>query len=210
MIQLNLQENERIINECEKVKYHNDFICKLILTNLNIIFIKDGFFNSKKIIKISLNEIKIVDGDLQVFYKKDKLKHRLNFYLKTHLLDLIFNKKSDAINCLNEINKILILNPLEKIKHKNIEEKEKIEREKKEQEIQEKQEKIKQKELEKKEIVKDLKKRLLNKILPEKINFNCIGCGFQNHGKIGSTIICNQCKLEQTVVDKNIDEENKE
>ena len=73
MLQLDLQENERVLAESERVKFNDENkFSKAILTNLNIIQIKESgvFSKSKNIIKTSLSDIEIVDGYLQVLYKK--------------------------------------------------------------------------------------------------------------------------------------------
>ncbi|MBQ8424727.1 MAG: hypothetical protein IJX17_01745 [Clostridia bacterium] len=225
MIQFDLQEDERVLAETEKVKFDDENkFSKAILTNLNIIQIKEGgiFNKTKNVLKTPLSDIKVVNGYLQVLYKRDGLTHHLHIYLKSQYIDLIFKKKSEATQWLNEINKILVLDPIEKEKLAKIEEKEQQKYEQKEQQFQEKIKKQQEKDQEKKERIiekkqdkkeskeffKNLRERIVKYTFPEKINSKCKSCGYPNYGKIGSEITCKNCGIEQVIEENKLKDVN--
>ena len=111
----NLLPNEAIVLKNESV-YHpveNKIgeLGELVLTNLNAIYIRKGFFGgTKEILKYPLNQIKILDGKPQVIIGKSSNGfYQIELYLKNGQEFFAFNTlgKKEALKWLDKISEIL-------------------------------------------------------------------------------------------------------
>lgn len=112
-----LSPNEGIIARCDGV-FHNRKRSEIILTNQNLICVEsnDGIFKSKhNEFKYPVNQIKVVDGQAQVFVIKDNEVWTLqvlmkngteNFRFVDSLIDRI-KKKQEADNFAGQISLLL-------------------------------------------------------------------------------------------------------
>lgn len=122
---LELSENEKIILRNDKVLHGGNFslyIDTLILTNLNIVYIHKGILgNVKKIIKMPLNNIKIVDGKVEVIKGKnltnDVPQLKINFKDNQESFEFASNRDKEIEKWINEIQKLV--NTLNKSSKKN-------------------------------------------------------------------------------------------
>ena len=110
----NLLPNEAIIMRSEGV-YHpvgkkEGAAGELILTNLNIIYIRKGLFN-KEILKFPLNQIKIINGQVQAVLEKRTAKVDIFFYNGQEIFNFCSSGKKEAINWLDKISELLTGHP---------------------------------------------------------------------------------------------------
>lgn len=124
MSNLNLQSNESIILQKDAV-YHGNEMVELYLTNLNIIYALKGIFgNVKKIQKLPLNQIKIVNGRVQAFLgnesKNGRLQLQLYFINGVEIFGFQKNEKREISTWINNISQILTGEALQDTTGKNI------------------------------------------------------------------------------------------
>lgn len=112
MNKLNLQSEECVIKKSNKVR-HGGFMVsyknELILTNLNIIYVKKGIFGRTKSIQtIPLNQIKIYEGKPQVLLGKQKNDSpSLEIYFLNGQAIFGFKRKNEVMKWIRCINQVL-------------------------------------------------------------------------------------------------------
>ena len=106
--------NEAVILKHEGIKHGAGFTDELILTNLHIVIIKKGAFGGiKSILTIPLSHIKVFDNKAHLLtsrmypYGDAQLTH-LEIYCLNGSERISFQRKKDAINCMNKINQLVI------------------------------------------------------------------------------------------------------
>ena len=111
MSNLNLQSNETVLLKKDGV-CHGKELVELYLTNLNIIYVLKGIFgNAKKIQKLPLNQVKIVNGRAQVFLgnysKYERLQLQIYFINGVEVFEFLNNDKKEISMWINNISQIL-------------------------------------------------------------------------------------------------------
>ncbi len=111
MPNLNLQLNESIILQKDAVRHGNEMV-ELYLTNLNIIYVLKGVFgNVKKIQKLPLNQIKVVNGRVQAFLgnesKNGWLQLQLYFINGVEIFGFPNKERREISTWINNISQIL-------------------------------------------------------------------------------------------------------
>lgn len=113
MAKLELEANECVILKNDSVLHGGvmaNYTDELILTNLNIIYVKKGLFGgTKKILKFPISQIKIYNGQAQALLGKSKNGSPcLELYLSDGEEQFGFEKKSDVLKWIKEINRLLL------------------------------------------------------------------------------------------------------
>lgn len=112
MNKVNLQSDECVIKKSNKVRHSGfrvSYKNELILTNLNIIYIKKGIFGRTKSIQtIPLNQIKIYEGKPQVLLGKQKNgSPSLEIYFLNGQEIFGFKRKNEVVKWIRCINQVL-------------------------------------------------------------------------------------------------------
>lgn len=114
MVNYKLQPNESIILKSDSIMYGgimSGYTDELILTNQNIIHISKGLFNKvKSVQKFSVNQIKIVDQQPQVFrHKRNNGNYQLEIHLRNRVevFGFIHTNKKEIVQWINAIFKLL-------------------------------------------------------------------------------------------------------
>lgn len=114
-MELNLQPNEGIIIQSVGVLHGGvmaSYIDELVLTNLNVIYIKRGLFGGvKSIQKFPLDQIKIVNGQVQALAGKNPTNNcpQLQIYFKNGQESFEFQSsaRKEIAKWVNSINQLL-------------------------------------------------------------------------------------------------------
>lgn len=129
MTDLNLNNDESIVLEAEdvqKIGQQNERVVEMYLTNQNLIHViqtKNGLFSkpTKEIIKIPLNEIKIINGEVQVNQTKNNdygICLQIQFMNGRELF--VFDSPRRTVpKWVNEIHRILVGEVPKEVKQKN-------------------------------------------------------------------------------------------
>ena len=175
--------NEGIIIQCDKI-YHNKKPSELILTNLNLICVETNsaiFKKSYNVLKIPVNQIKVIDGQAQAFVVKENGDWVLQVLLRNKEEKFIFSgefyelikKKQEAIKFIKQISLLLTGKSASNIADttfiggvKNI----------------------------LGSIGVDIKNKQ-----PNNVTAKCIGCMAPLSGQQGQTVRCEYCDTEQTL-----------
>lgn len=184
MANYTLSPNEGIILQCDEV-YHNRKRSELILTNLNLICVEEkaGFLKTTyNEIKYPLNQIKVVDGQAQVFANTKAFTNpvlQVHFNNQVEEFDFIMNSlaffkaNSTIDNWVKQVNHLLTGNEVN---------------------------------TEKESSIMGGIKSVLGSIgiktqnnQPENVTTKCIGCMAPLSGQKGQTVRCKYCDTKQTL-----------
>lgn len=113
MRKLELETNECVIIKNDRVLHGGvmaNYADELILTNLNVIYVKKGLFGGiKKISKFPVSQIKIYNGQAQALLGKHKNGNPcLELYFSNGEESFGFEKKSEVSKWIKEINRLLL------------------------------------------------------------------------------------------------------
>lgn len=186
MNKVNLQSDECVIRKCNKVR-HGGFMAsykdELILTNLNIIYVKKGMFGRIKDVQtLPVNQIKIYEGKAQVLLGKEKNgSPSLEIYFLNEQEVFGFKRKTEVLKWIKSINHLLIEDansattgqfaiPGTELVAETI-----------------------------KDTITSFKSILWNKTKDEKVSINCTACGASITGYKGKNVKCNYCDTFQKI-----------
>lgn len=190
MANYNLESNEGIIFKNEAA-FHpignkNGNLGELILTNLNIIYIKKGVFGgTKEVIKLPLSQIKIINGNPQVLLGKRRngtYQIEIHFYNSYECFYFNTFGKKELIKWIDKIWEILTGNP----SNIDSEDRNYIPG------ISEFADNIKNS-------IEVFKEAFGKKEKVEKISTNCTSCGAPIFGDKGSIVTCKYCGIKQNI-----------
>lgn len=186
MNKVNLQSNECVIRKSNKVR-HDGFMVsykhELILTNLNIIYVKKGMFGrTKDIWTFPVNQIKMYEGKPQVLLGKQKDgSPSLEIYFLNRQEIFGFKRKNEVMKWIKSINQLLTEEatsatagqfaiPGTELVAETI-----------------------------KDTIASFKSILWNKTKDEKVSINCTACGASITGYKGKNVKCNYCDTFQKI-----------
>lgn len=184
MNKVNLQSDECVIRKSSKVR-HSGFMVsyknELILTNLNIIYVKKGMFGRTKDIQtFPVSQIKMYEGKPQVLLGKQKNgSPSLEIYFLNGQGIFGFKRKTEVVKWIRCINQVLCKEadsattgqfaiPGTELIAETI-----------------------------KDTITSFKNILWNKTKKEKVSVNCTACGAVLTGYKGETMKCNYCDTFQ-------------
>lgn len=191
MADYSLLPNENVIlenyNVCHFERGKTSNVGELVLTNLNLIFVKKGTFGRLQgIQKFPLSKIKTVEGNAQILFKKSSSGHyQIELFFLNSQEIFVFNSlgKKDVIEWLDEISEIITGHPAPLTSSERIY-------------------------IPGSDVVADTLKNTFNTIKgsfgikdkdPEKITKRCISCRAPLTGNIGQTVYCKYCDTEQSL-----------